>query len=43
MITEGYDRCSPRKLPSMPSQEQKLSITLTIPTMTYTEIYELPE
>jgi len=38
MITEGYDRCRQRKLPSMPSHERKLFTTLTIPTMTYAEI-----
>jgi hypothetical protein len=48
MITEGYERCRERKLPSkpshehklpsMPSHEQKLSTTLTISSKTYAEI-----
>jgi hypothetical protein len=41
MTTEGYDRCSQRKLPSMPRHEGKLSTALMIPTMTNAEIYEL--
>ena len=41
MITEGYERCRQRKLPSIPSHKRKLSITLMILITTYAEIYEL--
>jgi hypothetical protein len=41
MITEGYQRCRQRRLPSMPTHERKLCTSLTIPTLTYAKIYEL--
>ena len=40
MITDGYERCRQRKLPSMPSHERKLyhPDDLMIPTKNHAEI-----
>jgi len=41
MITDDYERCWQRKLPSMPSHERKL-YSLMIPTKNHAEIQTMP-